>query len=211
MPGEEDVVAQVVDQRRRLAARLAPVARVVAVGSGKGGVGKSAVAANLAAALAARGLAVGALDADLDGPSLARMLGVAEPPRTGPEGLVPVRGAGGVGVVGLDLLLDSETAPVRWKGPAEDAHLWRGLLESGALRELLADVAWGPLDALVVDLPPGAGAIDRLAALLPRLDLLLLVTTPSEAARRVVARSVEAARGSRAGAVALVANMARWS
>ena len=87
-PGAEDILAQVGDQGRRLAERLAEVGRVVAVGSGKGGVGKSAVAANVAAALAARGLRVGAADGDIHGPSLARMLGAARRPlAVGPEGI----------------------------------------------------------------------------------------------------------------------------
>lgn len=206
-PGAEDVVAQVAAQRRRLAARLAAVGRVVVVASGKGGVGKSAVAANLAVALAAAGRRVGALDADLNGPSLGRMLGAAGPLALGPDGVEPARGAEGVAVVSMDLLLESDDAPVRWRGAEAAEGLQRGVLETGALRELLADVAWGELDALVVDAPPGTGELDRILTLVPDPAAVLLVVTPSGAARRVVARSVRAAREAGVEPVALVANM----
>ncbi|HET6361739.1 MAG TPA: P-loop NTPase, partial [Gemmatimonadota bacterium] len=104
-PGAESVVGQVVDQRRRLRERLAGVGRLVAIGSGKGGVGKSAISANVAASLAAGGRAVGALDADLDGPSLARMLGAQGGLPRGDSGFRPARGVAGVGVVSMDLLV----------------------------------------------------------------------------------------------------------
>lgn len=207
-PTGEDVVAQVARQRERLRRRMADVGAVVAVGSGKGGVGKSAVAANLAAALAGRDLAVGALDADLNGPALARMLGATGPVVVAEGSVDPPEGAAGVRVMSMDLLLESD-APPRWRAPdAEGAT--RGVLERNALREFLADVAWGPLDLLVLDLPPGSDALEGVLELLPGLDLLLLVTTPSEAARGVVARSVRAAREKGADRLALVANMTRY-
>lgn len=206
-PAGEDVVAQVAAQRTRLAERLGQVARVALVASGKGGVGKSAVAANLAAALAARGLRVGAVDADLHGPSLARMLGVGGPLEVGPDGVRPARGAAGAAVVSTDLLLESDDAPVRWRGPG---GLPRGVLEAGVLRELLADVAWGPLDLLVIDLPPGTDRLERALELVPEPTVVLLVVTPSAAARAVVARSARSAI--EAGApVALIGNMCAFA
>src|SRR5512134_2948631 len=102
-PGAESVAAQVADQGRRLRARLASIDRVVAVGSGKGGVGKSATSANIAAALAASGRSVGALDADLDGPSLARMLGARGSLAQGVDGIEPAAGVAGVKIVSMDL------------------------------------------------------------------------------------------------------------
>jgi ATP-binding protein involved in chromosome partitioning len=210
-PAGEDVLAQVGAQERRLAERLAGIGRVVAVGSGKGGVGKSAVAANLAAALAASGLRVGAVDGDLHGPTLARMLGAARGPlAVGPDGVEPAEGVAGVRVISMDLLLESDDAPLRWREPDVGGFVWQSTLETGALRELLADVAWGPLDVLVVDLPPGSDKLARLLALLPRIDTLVLVTTPSEAARFVVAKSARAAREAGVVHVGLVANMVAY-
>ena len=113
-PGSEEIVAQIGAQERRLANRLARVKAVVAVGSGKGGVGKSAVTANLAVALADAGLEVGAADADLHGPSLARMLGASRGRlRVGGGGVEPAMGVAAVRLMSMDLLLESADAPVR--------------------------------------------------------------------------------------------------
>jgi ATP-binding protein involved in chromosome partitioning len=209
-PGSESVVGQVAEQGRRLRARLAGIDRVVAVGSGKGGVGKSATAANLAAALAASGRSVGALDADLDGPSLARMLGARGGLARGVDGIEPAAGIAGVKVVSMDLLA-REDAPVRWRGPEGHGALWQSLIETGALRELLSDVAWGHLDVLVLDLPPGTEKLARLIDLVGRPDVVLLVTTPSEAARGVVARTARLLGEAGVERVGLVANMGSWT
>ncbi|MDX1622914.1 MAG: P-loop NTPase [Gemmatimonadota bacterium] len=208
-PASEDIVAQVSEQRERLERRLADVGATIAVASGKGGVGKSAVVANLAAALADRGLSVGAVDGDLNGPALARMLGASGPLRVDEEGAHPADGVAGVRAISMDLLLEAD-APLEWRGSEEGVGVAREALETGALREFLADVVWGPLDALVLDLPPGTDALARTLGLIPDLDLLLLVTTPSSAARGVVARSVAAARRAEVGMVALVANMTEY-
>lgn len=202
------LLEQVLAQRSRLRARLAHVGRIVAVVSGKGGVGKSAVTANLAAQLAAGGEAVGVVDADLNGPSLGRMLGAVGARLTEDEdGVHPAAGAGGTRVISMDLLLDEADAPLRWKGPAGDGFIWRGTAEASALREFLADVAWGPLDWLVVDVPPGTDRIERLLDLVPEPDAVLLVTTPSEIARSVVARSARLLADAGVPRVGLVANM----
>ncbi|HUF13064.1 MAG TPA: P-loop NTPase [Longimicrobiales bacterium] len=203
-PAGEEVPRQVEAQGRRLRERLVRVRRIVAVGSGKGGVGKSAVAANLAAALAERGERVGALDADVGGPSLARMLGVGpQPLQVTREGVLPAQGIRGTRVMSSDLLVQEGEA-LRW-GAAATEHLWQSLLETGMLREFLSDVEWGALDWLVIDLPPGSDKIARLGAL-QLADLVLLVTTPSVASSHVVERSAAAARATGA-AVGIVANM----
>jgi ATP-binding protein involved in chromosome partitioning len=202
------LVDQVVAQQGRLAARLATIGSVVAVASGKGGVGKSAVTANLAAALAVAGQRVGALDADLNGPSLARMLGaVGARLVDGPEGVRPATGSAGVRVVSMELLQGEADAPLRWREPEGHGFLWRGSLETGALREFLSDVEWGELDVLLVDVPPGTDRIARLLELVPRPAAVLLVTTPSEMARAVVSRSARLLREAGVETVGLVSNM----
>ncbi|MGH7475797.1 MAG: P-loop NTPase [Longimicrobiales bacterium] len=203
-----DLLEQVGAQAERVRARLARVACVVAVASGKGGVGKSALTANLAAALAAEGLSVGALDADVNGPTLARMLGArAGSLRVTADGVEPATGAGGVRVISMDLLLEGDETPVRWREPAQGGFIWQGALETGALREFLADTAWGELDMLLIDLPPGTEKIGRLLELVRRPDALLLVSTPSRAAEFVVAKSLRYAREAGVGAVGVVRNM----
>lgn len=209
-PGAESVVGQVVDQRRRLRDRLARVRRLVAIGSGKGGVGKSAISANVAAALAASGRAVGALDGDLDGPSLARMLGAGGGLARVDGAFRPAKGVAGVGVVSMDLLV-AEDAPLRWRGPEEHRFVWQSVIETGALREFLSDIEWGDLDVLVLDLPPGTEKLARLVDLVGSPDAVVIVTTPSEAARHVVAKSARFLEDAGVREVGLVANMASWS
>lgn len=207
-PAGAEVPEQVEAQLARLARRLADVRAVWLVASGKGGVGKSAVTANLAAALADSGLRVGAVDADLNGPSLARMLGAGRAPlAVDGEAVRPAAGAAGVRVVGMDLLLGADDAPLRWREPDAFGFVWQSALETGALRELVADVAWGELDVLLLDLPPGTDKLIRTFQLIPRPAGVLLVTTPSEAARSVVARSLRLVRELAPGRIGLVANM----
>lgn len=206
-----ELLEQVVEQRRRLATRLAAVGAVVAVASGKGGVGKSAVTANLAAALARRGRRVGALDGDLNGPSLARMLGVVgKRLEEGEEGVVPPASEGGVRVVSMELLQATPDAPLRWRDPGSDTFLWQSSMETSALREFLTDVSWDGCDYLLVDVPPGTDKIRRLLELVPDLDAALVVTTPAEMARAVVARSIRLIRESGVERMGIVANMTEY-
>jgi ATP-binding protein involved in chromosome partitioning len=201
------ILEQVIEQRIRLTQRLAAVRALVAVVSGKGGVGKSAITANLAAALALRGARVGALDADLNGPSLGRMLGV---PRAAlvdrAAGIEPAAGVAGIRVMSMDLL-QQDGAPLRWRGPQGDGFVWRGLAETGVLREFLSDVDWGDLDYLLVDVPPGTDRITRLIELVPQPQQTLLVTTPAEIARFIVAKSARLLRDAGVQQVRIVANM----
>ncbi len=207
------ILEQVTAQRARLANRLSRIGAIVAIVSGKGGVGKSAVTANLAAALVRRGARVGALDADLNGPSLARMLDVTGARLgDGADGVVPATGAGGVAVISMELLQSEEDTPLRWKGPGSDSFVWQSVAETGILREFLSDVAWGDLDYLLVDVPPGTDKISRLLDLVPHPHQILLVTTPSEIARAVVARSARLLAEAGAGpeTTGLVANMTAY-
>lgn len=205
-----DLLGQVQGQRARVAARLGGVRHVVAVVSGKGGVGKSLVSAGLAAALSQAGRAVGLLDADLHGPTAARMLGV----RAGglvvrEEEVEPALAACGVRVMSSDLLLE-ETSPLAWREPGHERFVWRGTLAAGMLREFLADVAWGTLDLLLVDMPPGSERLDTLAELVPGLAGAVVVTIPSDASYRAVRRAVEAARAAAIPLLGVVENMAGY-
>lgn len=205
------LLGQVVAQRQAVTGRMISVRHVVAVMSGKGGVGKSFVTASLAAELARRGLLVGALDADLHGPTTARMLGVDRRPlEVREEGAIPATGAQGVRVMSTDLILGDD-APLRWKEPGQDGFIWRGTLEAGMLREFLADVVWGALDVLLVDLPPGTERLQMLMELVPALAGVVVVTIPSDASRRAVRRSIEVVRAAGRPILGIVENMAGYA
>lgn len=194
--GGSSVAEQVGMQKRRLKERMASVDDVVAVMSGKGGVGKSTVAVNLAAALGQKGQEVGIVDADINGPSIAKMMGVRDQTVTvGGEAMSPASGPVGVKVMSMDLFLDEDETPVVWEAPTQgDAFTWRGTMEAGAVREFLADTEWGSLDVLIVDLPPGTDRLPTLVDLLPGLSGTVVVTIPSAVSELVVGKSIEMAR-----------------
>ncbi len=153
---------------------LAHVRRVIAVASGKGGVGKSTVAVNLACAFARLGLAVGLLDADIYGPSAPKMLGVDEQPAFEDGKLLPLE-AFGLKVMSIGFIVD-EASPMIWRGP----------MASSAVRQMIQDVRWGteaaPLDLLIVDLPPGTGDIHLTLVQKLAVDGVVIVSTPQEIA-----------------------------
>ncbi len=176
---------------------LAQVQHVVCVGSGKGGVGKSSVTANLAAALAADGKRVGVLDADVWGYSIPRMFGLGgqRPPVSAQRKIVPLE-AHGVKVMSIGFFVEEDAAVV-----------WRGPMLHKALTQFLEDVDWGPLDVLLVDLPPGTGDVSMtLSQLLPDARFLL-VTTPQPTAQRVARRAAEMAHKVSLEIVGVVENM----
>jgi ATP-binding protein involved in chromosome partitioning len=163
---------------------LAQVANIICVGSGKGGVGKSTVTANLAAALAAEGKKVGVLDADVWGYSQPRMLGLgADRPKVSPQRKIIPREVGdGIKVMSIGFFLEEDAAVV-----------WRGPMLHKALTQFLEDVDWGVLDFLLIDLPPGTGDVSMtLSQLLPQAKFLL-VTTPQPVAQKVARRAAEMA------------------
>lgn len=206
-----DLPGQIREQERRVALRLSGVDRILAVTSGKGGVGKSLVAASLAAALSEAGAEVGLLDADLDSPTGARMLGARDAPAgIGRDGVHPPRAGAEVRLVSTDLVLEDES-PLTFEGPREEDWVWRGAQERGVLREFLSDVAWGELDVLVVDLPPGTSRFDQLVGLVPRLAGALFVTVPSEASGSSVHRSMRRARDHGVDVLGVVENMAGYA
>jgi ATP-binding protein involved in chromosome partitioning len=163
---------------------LAQVSNVICIGSGKGGVGKSSVTANLAAALAGEGKQVGVLDADVWGYSQPRMLGLgAERPKVNAKRkLVPLQAAEGISVMSIGFFVEQDAAVV-----------WRGPMLHKALQQFLEDVDWGTLDYLLIDLPPGTGDVSMtLAQLLPQ-SKFLIVTTPQAVAQKVAHRSAQMA------------------
>lgn len=210
-PDTSHMVEQVTAQHARVAERLAGVKACVAVMSGKGGVGKSLTTAVLAAAILRRGLGTGLLDADLVGPSAARMSGVRPSGLAVHEdGVRPARSPAGVRVMSMELLLE-EGAPLTWKEPGSESFVWRGAQERSALREFLADVEWGELDLLLVDLPPGTQRLIDLHELLPRLDGLVVVTIPSGASEGAVARSMRLAGDREIPILGIVENMTGYA
>lgn len=187
--------------------------RVLAIASGKGGVGKSSVTVNLAAAVAAQGFTVGVLDADIWGFSVPRLLGIDEPleahkvegsekPRIFPNELPVGRGLskGLLKVVSTGFLVEEGTA-----------LMWRGLMLAKAVEQFLHDVEWGELDYLFIDMPPGTGDVQMgLARMLPRTDLLI-VTTPALAAQKVAARAADMARRSFLRVSGVIENMSAFT
>jgi ATP-binding protein involved in chromosome partitioning len=208
--GGSDIVGQVSVQHARLRERLGGVRSIVAVVSGKGGVGKSSLTANLANCFALDGWRVAVLDADLNGPSMAKMLGVRGRSLTvGAEGVAPPESALGVKVMSMDLLLPSDATPLTWDAPTQDeAHTWRGSMEANALREFLADTAWGALDVLLIDLPPGTDRLATVTSLVPSLGGTVVVTIPSAVSHLVVRKSITVAAQAKAPVLGLVENMA---
>ena len=187
--------------------------RVLAIASGKGGVGKSSVTVNLAAAVAAKGFTVGVLDADIWGFSVPRLLGIDEPlealpvegsdkPKIIPNEITVGRGLtqGTLKVVSTGFLVGEDTA-----------LMWRGLMLTKAVEQFLRDVHWGELDYLFIDMPPGTGDVQMgLARMLPRTDLLI-VTTPALAAQKVAARAADMARRSFLRISGVIENMSSFT
>ena len=191
-----NIIGQVTAQANRLQQRLASVKHTVAIMSGKGGVGKSALTANLAAALALKGNTVGVVDADINGPTLAKMMGVRNVTlEYASTGVKPAVTALGTKLISMDLLLAEDDAPVLWNAHSQkDAFTWRTTMEVGALREFIADTEWGDLDYLLLDLPPGTDRLPNVAELVPNLDGVIVVTIPSEVSQLIVKKSVTMAR-----------------
>jgi ATP-binding protein involved in chromosome partitioning len=183
--------------------------RIVAVASGKGGVGKSSVTANLAVSLAARGLTVGVLDADIWGFSIPRMLGMSGEPAVVADDngnkMVPLTRAIGPGmlkVLSMGFLRGAEE---------DEAIMWRGLILNRALQHFLEDAQWGELDYLLIDMPPGTGDVQMgLARMLPRAEMLI-VTTPALAAQKVASRAADMARRGYLRVAGIIENMSTFT
>ncbi len=169
--------------------------RVIGVASGKGGVGKSSVTANLAVSLAAKGHRVGIIDADVWGFSIPKMMGVDRPPTVIDDMMLPPQ-AHGVGVISMDFFVQPDQAVI-----------WRGPMLHKALEQFLVDVHWGDLDYLLIDMPPGTGDVAiSISQYLPRSEILI-VTTPQPTAQRVAARAGLMARKVNQDIIGIVENM----
>jgi len=179
--------------------RVAGVDRIIAVGSGKGGVGKSTVASNLAVALAKQGRRVGLLDADIYGPSQPRMMGVNERPKS-PDGktIIPLR-AHGVTMMSIGLMLD----------PAK-AVVWRGPMLMGALQQMLGQVEWGELDVLIVDLPPGTGDVQLTLCQKTHLTGAIVVSTPQDVALLDARKALDMFKTLNTPVLGLIENMSLY-
>ncbi len=206
-PDRSGLPEQIAAQRRRVVHRMRSVGRVLAVLSGKGGVGKSFVAAGLARALAGAGRATGVLDADFNGPTIPSLLHI---PVAGcalrDDAIEPAVSPEGVRCFSMGLLLE-DGRPLGFRGPEAESHVWRGTLEAAALREFLADVAWGALDDLLVDLPPGVQRFHELTELLPTPPAVLAVTIPTPESHDAVRRALRAAIERQASVLGVVENM----
>ncbi len=196
--------------RARLVARnpapatdIPDTARVIAIASGKGGVGKSSVTVNLAVAMARRGLTVGVLDADIWGFSIPRLLGMQGEVESRDKKMVPLErriGDGLLRVLSMGFLADEDSA-----------IMWRGLVLNRAVQQFLEDVHWGDLDYLLIDMPPGTGDIQMgLARMLPRTEVIV-VTTPPVAAQKVAARTADMARKGYLRVAGVIENMSDFT
>jgi Mrp family chromosome partitioning ATPase len=180
------------------AARFNKVDRVVAVMSGKGGVGKSLVTALLATALVRQGMCVGVLDADITGPSIPKLFGLSGPVKSGPMGLWPLQSQTGIKVMSFNLLLEYEDQPVIWRGP----------LIGRAITQLWGDVFWDRLDYLLVDLPPGTADASLTTLQSLPVNGIVMVTTPQSLASIIVRKAVHMAQMVNVPVVGVVENMA---
>ncbi len=173
------------------------IGKVIAIMSGKGGVGKSSVSALLASEFVRKGYKVGLMDADITGPSIPKLFGVENLPEAIGDKMIPQTSKTGVKIMSLNLLLDNEDDPVIWRGP----------LVSGVVKQFWSDVIWGELDFLFVDLPPGTGDVPLTVLQSLPLDGVVIVSTPQELAEMVVKKAVNMAKMMNVPIFGLVENM----
>jgi ATP-binding protein involved in chromosome partitioning len=194
--------ARTLAQREASVTSIPPTCRVLGISSGKGGVGKSSITANLGVALAKQGFTVGILDADIWGFSIPRLLGISGPVEARAKKMVPkvlAMGDGELRVLSMGFLAEEE-----------QAVMWRGLILNRAVQQFLEDAHWDDLDYLLIDLPPGTGDVQMgLARMLPRTELLI-VTTPPVAAQKVAARAADMARRGNLRVAGVIENMSAF-
>ena len=194
---------QMIEQQLNLSRNLGQIKYKIAVMSGKGGVGKSTVAANIAEAFQKEGFTTGILDADIHGPNIPKMLGVEDQDIMINEArhMMPVEAPSGLKVMSMAFMLDSIDTPIIWRGPQK----------TGSIKQLIADVAWGPLDVLIIDNPPGTGD-EPLTVLqtIPDIDAVVMVTTPNVVSQEDVLKCVKMVEMLNVENIGLVENMAYY-
>ena len=209
--GGSRILEQVAEQRARIADGLAGVRHLVAVASGKGGVGKSTLTLHLAGALRARGLRIAILDADFNGPSQARMAGVRDAMFVPGAARVSLpKTSDGIGIFSMGSVIPESQALDFASAAQGETQTWRATREFALLGEVLGSFEWGALDVLLFDLPPGAERTVQYAEYLGPQAAFLLVTIPSEVARGVVARSIAAMSKRPNSILGYVENMAGY-
>ncbi len=210
--GGSNIMDQVVHQRGKLRKRLDKIKHKVSLMSGKGGVGKSSLTANIAACLVSQGHTVGILDADLNGPSICKLLGVSNDQKLKitQEGVYPGTGALGIKIMSMDMLLPSADSPVMWTEDKDASAVWVSTMESTALTELLRDTVWGELDFLLIDMPPGSDRIDNIRDLMPELEGVVEITIPSSVSQHIVSKSITKNTAMGVPIIGLVENMATY-
>jgi ATP-binding protein involved in chromosome partitioning len=201
----EKGVAEFTEKEQKLKRNMGRIKHKIAVISGKGGVGKSTVAANLAMAFSLHGYKdrVGILDVDIHGPCVPKLLGVkGQKCQISPLGALPVTGPEGIKVVSMDFLVKSQETPVIWRGP----------LKMQVIRQFLSDFMWGELDFLFIDAPPGTGDEPlSVMQLIPDMDGTIIVTIPSEVSEDVVKKAVSFSRQMRIPVIGIVENMSGFT
>lgn len=194
---------QMIEQEIKLSRNLGQIKYKIAVMSGKGGVGKSTVAANIAETFQKMGFSTGILDADIHGPNIPKMLGLEGEDLYINENrnMVPVEAPSGLKVMSMAFMLDSIDTPIIWRGPQK----------SGSIKQLIAEVEWGPLDVLIIDNPPGTGD-EPLTVLqtIPNIDAVIMVTTPNVVSQEDVLKCVKMVNMLNVENIGLVENMAYY-
>ena len=177
------------------------IGKIIAVVSGKGGVGKSAVTSLLATELKKRGKKVGILDADITGPSIPKAFGISKTPHGSIAGIEPIGTKTGIEVMSLNLLLDNEEAPVAWRGP----------MIGGAIKQFYEEVLWGELDFLLFDMPPGTSDVFLTIMQMIEVDGIVMVTSPQDLVQMIVGKAVNLAKEMNVPVVGLVENMSYFT
>lgn len=179
--------------------RMDKIKYKIAVMSGKGGVGKSTVSVNIAAAFAKKGYKTGIMDADIHGPNVPKMFGVEGKTLIfGKEGILPVETENGIKVMSISFLLSSQDVPIIWRGPAQ----------TGAVKQFLGEINWGDLDVLIIDNPPGTGDIPlTILQTLPSLDGVVIVTTPQSVVQEDVVKSINLVKSLNIPIIGIIENM----
>ena len=173
------------------------VKKVIGVVSGKGGVGKSLVSSLLASGMQKRGIHTGIMDADITGPSIPKAFGLRTRATANDDGLIPVKSAGGVDIMSINLLLNGETDPVIWRGP----------VIAGTVKQFWSDVVWDDIDCLIVDMPPGTGDVPLTVFQSLPIDGIVIVTSPQDLVSMIVTKAVKMAAMMNVPIVGVVENM----